>query len=152
MSASVACAGRRPPCGAQIECQGHHAAGQFGTGLGRVGGDIENRGRIVFKAVRGDHSAGDHVDVTETLDRAVIWPPGDAFPDVVVYTPVAEAARVNVVVGDSECPVDEVGGEPGNETGCAYWRRGNNYRVVRCAAAIECCQRGIGVTIQGKSL
>ena len=54
------------------------------------------------RPVRGDHSAGDHVDVTETLDRAVIWPPGDAFPDVVVYSPVAEAARVNVVVGDSE--------------------------------------------------
>ena len=101
---------------AEIECQGHRARRAIRY-RSRVG-VIENRGRIVFKAVRGDRGAGDHVDVTETLDRAVIWPPGDAFPDVVVYTPVAEAARVNVVIGDSECPVDEVGGEPENETGC----------------------------------
>ena len=38
----------------EVERQGHYVAGKFGAGR-RVGGDIENRGRIVFKAVRGDH-------------------------------------------------------------------------------------------------
>ena len=55
----------------EVERQGHRVAGKFSTGAG-VGGDIEDRRRIVLKAIRGDNGAGDHIDVTETLDRAMI--------------------------------------------------------------------------------
>ena len=111
-----------------------------------------DRSRIVLKAIWGDHGPCNHVDVTETLYRAVIGAARDALPDVIVYAAVAEAARVYVIVGDSECAVDEVGREPHCVTGRTHRRRGNNYSVVRYAAAIECGQRGVGVTIQGKPL
>src|SRR4029078_13523414 len=99
-----------------------------------------------------DHGSRDHIDVAEALDRAVIWPPGDRQADIVVYTAIAEAARVNVGVGDREWAGDKVGSEPDYETGCTHRRCGNDHRIVRETAVVERRNRCVGVTIQGKSL